>query len=447
MIERRSIALPAVLILAFCGTAYSHTIPDNVTAQVFLRPSRGSLYMLVRIPFDALADTVFPSRADGDLDLPQVDLMLPDAAKTWISDWVDVYEGDSLLPKPRVVETRVSLGSDNSFRSYEDAWAHVTGARLPATVQVYPDRAMFDVLFEYPIRSDRSTFAIHSRLSRLGVTVVTVLRFITSGGPVRTFAYEGDPGLFPLDPGWGQAARRFFLAGMVQILRGFDYLLFVFCAALLFRTRQAEPPAPQPQAQDLLLWRRRFRLRSPIAFAVASSITLIGSAYGLAPDAIWFPVLFETLIGASVAYLALESIVRGGWIPTAAFGLIFGFGFSFALRGTLQFGGSRVLTSVLSYTAGIQLGLCVALAAFILALHLLFQIAPRAERIGTIFLAALVAHTGWHRMLDRAQWLRASQIPWPNLTPGLWVALSLAAASLVYFGSIISSRRVFPRDR
>src|SRR6266849_7164758 len=225
----------AAISLALPHTAYPHVIPDDVTIQAFAKPEGKRFHLLVRVPFNALADIVFPARPAGDLDLPQVDAMLPAAAKTWISDWVDLYENDTLLPKPHVVETRTALSSDNSFASYEEAWAHVAGPVLPGSVQIFPDQAMLDVLFDYPIRSDRSDFAIHSRLARLAVKVVTTLRFVPPGGAMRVYGYQGDPGLFKLDPGWSEPVRRFVPLGFFQILKGTDYLLFLFCVALLFR--------------------------------------------------------------------------------------------------------------------------------------------------------------------------------------------------------------------
>ena len=65
---------------------------------------------------------------------------------------------------------------------------------------------LLDVLFEYPIHSDRSAFSIHPGLERLAARVVTVLRFLPPGGAVRAFEFTGDPGLVPLDPRWHQAA-------------------------------------------------------------------------------------------------------------------------------------------------------------------------------------------------------------------------------------------------
>ena len=159
---------------------------------------------------------------------------------------------------------------------------------------------------------------------------------------VRAFEFDGDPGLVRLDPRWYQAALRFVAAGFLHILDGTDHLLFLLCLVIPFR---------------------RFRALIPVvtAFTVAHSITLIASAYDLAPDALWFPPLIETLIAISIVYMALENIVGSStvqrrWMIAFGFGLVHGFGFSFALRETLQFAGSHLLTSLLSFNIGVELG-------------------------------------------------------------------------------------------
>jgi hypothetical protein len=433
MLARR-FSLLVALFLTLPYTVFAHVIPDDVTIQALAKPEGARFHLLVRVPFNALADIIFPTRPGGELDLSQTRPMLPGAAKTWISDWVDLYEDDVLLPKPQVVETRISLPSDNSFVSYEEAWAHVTGPSLPSNVQIFPDQAMLDVLFDYPIHSDRSEFAIHSRLARLGGRVATGLRFLPPGGGVRAYGYQGDPGLFSLDPTWSQAVQRFIPLGFFQIVKGTDYLLFLFCVALLFRGYLALIPFVA-------------------VFTLAHSITLFASAYNLVPDALWFPVLFETLIALSILYLALENIVGATpvqyrWMLALGFGLAFGFGLSFALRQTLQFGGSHAFASILSFNAGVELGQFLLLGLFVPAIGLLFRIGV-PERIGTIFLAALAAHTGWHRMLDRAKWLSTFQ--WPALDPAIaatmlrWLIISVALGALAYL--VVFRVRAFTKER
>jgi hypothetical protein len=117
-------------------------------------------------------------------------------------------------------------------------------------------------------------------------------------------------------------------------------------------------------------------------------------------------------------YMALENIaaptLQRRWLITFGFGLVHGFGFSFALRETLQLAGSHVLTALLAFNVGVELGQLLVLVFLIPALDLLFRYGIR-ERIGTIILSALVAHTGWHWMLERGDALRQYRFEWPVL--------------------------------
>jgi hypothetical protein len=396
-------AKTAFLALLFFAPAFplaAHDIPSDATVQMFLKPAGNHLNILVRVPLKAMRDVEFPERGQGYLDFDRVDPTLREAASLWISDFIDVYEGDLLLPKPRVVETRLSLESDPSFVSYDLALAHVTGPKLSNNMAIFWDQLMLDVLFEYPIHSQESRFSIHPGLDRLANRVVIALRFLPPGGAVRAFEFLGDPGLIHLDPRWLQAAGQFVKLGFLHILDGTDHLLFLFCLVIPFR---------------------RFRGLIPVvtAFTVAHSITLIASAYNLAPDALWFPPLIETLIAMSIVYMALENIVGGAtvqrrWMITFGFGLVHGFGFSFALRQTMQFAGSHLLASLLSFNVGVELGQLLVLVLMIPALELLFRYVV-AERMGTIILSAIVAHTAWHWMIERYRVLSQYQIRWPAM--------------------------------
>ena len=378
----------------------AHDIPNDVTVQMFFKPAGNHLNIVVRVPLKAMHDTEFPERERGYLDFDRVDATLREAATLWISDFVDVYEDGAKLPKPRIVDARLSLESDPSFASYEQALAPFGAPKLTNGTNVIWDQLMLDVNFEYPIESDRSRFSIHPALDRLGTRVAIVLRFLPPGGEVRAFEFLGDPGVVRLDPRWFQAAGQFVRLGFLHILDGTDHLLFLFCLVIPFR---------------------RFRALIPVvtSFTVAHSITLIASAYNLAPDALWFPPLIETLIATSIVYMALENIVGAAtvqrrWMITFGFGLVHGFGFSFALRQTMQFAGSHLLVSLLSFNVGVELGQLLVLALLIPALDLLFRYVV-AERIGTIILSAIVAHTAWHWMTDRYQVLRQYPIQWPAM--------------------------------
>jgi len=355
--------------------------------------------LLVRVPMKAIMDIEFPRQDRDFMDLERIDQSLRDASMIWLARKIELYEEDALVPEPRILSTRVSLESDRSFDSYEHALAHVTGPALTNGTTIFWEQGILDVLFDYPIRSDRSHFAIHMAFDRLGITVVTALRFLPPGGVVRPYELEGDAGLVPLDPRWHQAMLRFVTLGFFHILDGTDHLLFLFCLVIPFR---------------------RFWTLVPIvtAFTVAHSITLIASASGLAPDALWFPPLIEVLIALSIVYMAFENIVGAKlerrWIIAFAFGLVHGFGFSFILRQSLQFAGSHLATSLVAFNVGVELGQMFVLVIAIPALALLFRYVV-AERMGTILLSALVAHTAWHWMLDRGAALRQYELEWPTM--------------------------------
>jgi HupE / UreJ protein len=416
----RSCAVPSVVALFALGSATlrAHDIPNDVTVQAFVKPEGRTLRLLVRVPLLAMRDMDFPKKPGGTnadlVDLSRADATLRDAATLWVADDISVYEEDVKLAYPRVVDVRASLPADRSFATYEDALAHVTGPRLPPDTDFFWTQGMLDVLFEYSIQSDQSRFSIEPRLERLGLRTVTVLRFLPPGGTIRAFELLGNPGVVRLDPRWHQAALHFVRLGFEHILDGIDHLLFLFCLVIPFR-----------------------RLRSLVAvvtsFTVAHSITLIASAYNLAPDALWFPPLIETLIALSIVYMALENIVSPQltrrWIITFGFGLVHGFGFSFALRQTLQFAGSHLLTSLLSFNIGVELGQLLVLILLIPGLHLLFRFVV-VERLGTIILSAFVAHTSWHWLTERYGVLRQFRFQWPVIDAA-FLAMAMRWAMLV----------------
>ncbi len=394
--------------LAFLARgAAAHEIPADVLVQAFVKPQGRVLHVLVRVPLGAMRDVEFPQHGPGYLDLARADIALREAAMLWIANGLELFEDGARLSPPRLVAAQVALPSDTSFRSYDLALARVTGAPLPQHTRLIWHQAMLDVLLEYPIRSDGSAFTIRPSLARLGSRVTTALRFVPPDGAVRAFEYRGDPGLIRLDPRWHQASGRFIALGFDHILDGADHLLFLLCLVIPFR---------------------RIRPLAVIvtSFTIAHSLTLIASAANAMPGALWFPPLVETLIAASIVYMALENIagagtVRRRWIVAFAFGLVHGFGFSLALRDSLQFAGGHLLLSVLSFNLGVELGQLAVLAVLVPALGMLFTFAVR-ERIGAIILSALVAHTAWHWMIERGE--RLARFPRPTLDLLLMLGLT-----------------------
>jgi hypothetical protein len=119
------------------------------------------------------------------------------------------------------------------------------------------------------------------------------------------------------------------------------------------------------------------------------------------------------------------------------FGLVHGFGFSFALRETLQFAGSHLVMSLLSFNLGVELGQLLVLVVLVPVLGILFRFVV-AERLGTIILSAMVAHTGWHWMTERVDRLRQFPFQWPASGAALlasstrWLAVMMSLAGAVW---------------
>lgn len=415
--------------------ATAHEVAPDVTIRLIVRPEGQRLHVLVRVPLEALQDIEFPIYGSGYLDMAAADQSLRDGATIWISDNLDLFEGQALLPDPVIVAIRASLPSDPSFGSYDDAVRNLNGPRLPDGTDIPWQQALLDVMFEYPIVSDASEFAIQPSFERLGLQVLTVLRFLLPDGADRAFELGGNPGLVRLDPRWHQAFLRFVVLGFFHILGGIDHLLFLLCLVIPFR-------------------RVRPLLMVITAFTVAHSITLIASALSYAPDALWFPPLVESLIAMSIVYMALENVVgvnvERRWMITFGFGLIHGFGFSFLLHETLQFAGSHLITSLLAFNVGVELGQLVALAVLLPGLAFLFRYVV-AERVGTIVLSVLIGHTAWHWMTSRIETLR--QFPAPDLNAAFlagamrWAMLIVLMGGFVWLGSLGLRRWSGPLDQ
>ena len=174
------------------------------------------------------------------------------------------------------------------------------------------------------------------------------------------------------------------------------------------------------------------------AFTIAHSLTLAASALGWVPDGLWFPPLVETLIAASIVFMALENILGTGlgrrWIVAFVFGLVHGFGFAFALRDSLQFAGDHLALALLAFNLGVELGQVAVLVIMVPALSLLIRRLP--TRPAVIVLSALIAHTAWHWLAERWAQLSRFSVPMPDAAalPELlrWLAAAIAVAFVLH---------------
>lgn len=411
--------LLAAALLAAALPVRAHDIPGEMRMHTIMRADGGTLQVLVRVPLALLLNVNLPKRGNGYLDLTQMPEALPRAIEATTRDLVFFEDGARLLP--RGGQARIALPSDRSFQSFDQAAAAIRGVQLPPQTDVFWNQGYFDAAIEYPIRSAHSGFAVDFNVSPgLRDRLKLDLRYVTRDGAVRAFELTTGSGAVLLDPRWYQAAWTFVLSGFDHILGGLDHLLFLVCLVAPFR-------------------RFSWNLVGVVtAFTVAHSITLIAAAYGIVPSGNWFPPLVETLIAVSILYMAVENVLHPNlhwrWLVTGVFGLVHGFGFSFALANELQFAGSHLLLSLLAFNVGIEIGQLLVLALVWPALLLLVNRRGLDARIVVAIVSAFVAHSAWHWMSER--WEALLKADWPQIdaqfiASAVTVILLLLAAALL----------------
>lgn len=416
------------LALSFAtGASRAHDVPNQILVQSFVRPAGERLHVLLRVPLAMLENAGLPKRGPGYLDLPQVAGRLDEVTRALAARFVLMADGRDLVPE--TVAARISQLSERVFESYEQAYAHVTGPPLPAATNVFWNQGYLDAHLVYPIASERAQFALDMRLGGLAPLVTLVVRFLPPGGEVRAYQIHAGAGVLVLDPRWHQAGATFLRLGIAHILQGIDHLLFLICLILPFAARD--------------FWNL---VAVVTAFTVAHSITLIAAALGVVPAGNWFPPLVEVLIAASIVYMALENIARGliagwwgyglggRWLVTGAFGLVHGFGFSFALREELQLAGNHLLLSLLAFNLGVEVGQ-ILIVVLVLPLLALAAGQPALRRVAVLIASALVAHVAWHWLEERAAALQYVQ--WPRLDAGT-MTLLLGTAALLVLAAVLA---------
>lgn len=417
----RLMALLAWLLL--CSVpAMSHDLPGKVNVLVYVKPQGEQLQVLVRVPTDALTEVQFPLRDQGFLALERTDDAINDAVRMYLTPYLHFYADGTAVGAGQLVKARISQADDKSFVEFDSALAHINAPAMPVTENIYWKQAFLDVLIAYPVPSAQAKFSLAANLDRLGLETYTVLRFLPPAGDERAFRYSVNPGLIQLEPGWWHAFSRFVVLGFEHILAGIDHLLFLFCLVLAARSVRALIPVIT-------------------AFTIAHSITLLSSAFGFTPSVLWFPALIETLIALSVFYMACENMfgakLQRRWVIVFCFGLIHGFGFSFILAERMQFAGSHLVSALFAFNVGVELGQLVVLLITVPLTRWLYRHVAN-DRLATIVLSAIAAHSAWHWVTERGSQLLAYPIEWPVIDASFlagamrWMMLLLASGGALW---------------
>jgi hydrogenase/urease accessory protein HupE len=412
---RFTAALSFALALA-SSPAAAHDLPTNTIMNAFVKIEPRQAQLVVRVPLDLLRGLPFP-RKGSQYDLRASGPATRLALLALANGFVFLENGVRLTPVG--ASGRLSPPSDRSFENYDAAVA-LADQPPDASTPIFYDLGYFDLHFTYPISSPKSVFKIQAQVAAdLGEATKLAVRYLPLDESSRAMLIKGGSEPVALNPAWYNAAGSFLALGIEHILSGIDHLLFLFCLIIPFR-------------------RLRGLISVITAFTVAHSVTLFASAFQFAPRGSWFPPFVETAIAASIVYMALENILgadlRRRWLVTGMFGLVHGFGFSYALGQSLQFAGSNLLLSLFSFNVGIEIGQLCVLALILPALALFRRLVP--ERMLVILLSASVAYIGWDWMMERSQALL--QAEWPRLDATGVIGLARwASALLLAFGAAL----------
>ena len=125
-----------------------------------------------------------------------------------------------------------------------------------------------------------------------------------------------------------------------------------------------------------------------------------------------------------------------------AFGLVHGFGFSFALRQTLQFAGAHMLTSLLSFNVGVEIGQLLVLVVVAAGARAALPLRRRREARQSSCFRRSWRHTAWHWMQDRASALSGFSWPAFDAATAVWAVRGLMLALILFAGWRIVAGRL-----
>jgi len=410
--------LAAALVALFASFTSAHEFKLEALMNSFVKIDGGEAHFVIRVPIYLFKSVRFPVKG-VEIDAAKSGDALERAAAALQRD-VTIFEDGRPLTAATAV-ARPALPSDRSFERYVEA-VHPVAEPLPADTRIVIDQGYVDAHLTYAIRSPDSVFTVKTTAGpELGDYLKMAIRYLPLNGDARAMVITSQSGPMALNPSRFGTMIGFIKLGVAHILTGFDHLLFLLCLVIPLRgLRQI--------------------LAIVTTFTVAHSITLIGSAFGIAPTGAWFPPFVEMMIALSIVYMGLENIIgvdlRRRLVLTGMFGLVHGFGFSYGLQEQLQFAGSHLLVSLFSFNVGIEVGQILVLCAMIPALALVRRYVL-VGRLGTIILSAIVAHTAWHWMSER--WDALTKVPWPSpdwdavVMAARWIALLLIAGGVVSY--------------
>lgn len=257
---------------------------------------------------------------------------------------------------------------------------------LGATQADGDDTAVFDLYFDCaaPIETLTIRYLLffefdprHRAVGELRHAGGTEPFMFEAGFNELTFVVDASPP----PSNWFETFWPIVLLGIEHIVLGFDHLLFLLALLML-------PSRPMSLVATVT------------GFTIAHSITLALAWF----DLISLPTRFvEAAIAASIAVVAIENLFRrtGGrrWIEASGFGLVHGLGFYSSLK-ALNLAGAGLVTRLVGFNLGVELGQLTIVAAVILPLVLWWRQRwyARSARVLSIALIAIALFWTFQRL-------------------------------------------------
>jgi hydrogenase/urease accessory protein HupE len=355
--------------------ANAHEFKLDAVMNAFVKVEPGRAELVVRAPLYLFKSARFPV-AGVEIDIAQSAPAIKQSLAAIEKD-ITVFENDRPLSASGAT-ARLSLPSDRSFGSYEEAIRHI-GEPLDPDTHIFIDQGYVDARISYPIGSTSSELSIRTTAApELGDVLKLALRYLPPGSEGRAMVVTSLAGQVALNPTWTRAASGFVRLGIEHILTGYDHLLFLLGLLIACRTLRA-------------------MLGVVTCFTLAHSVTL--ALAGL--RVVTLPGrLVEPVIAASIIVIGLENLrwrarastaaatappgggPPGRYLVTVIFGLMHGFGFAAALRGTgLGLEGAPILLPLFGFNLGVEIGQ-IAVAAVALPILWWLRTSPSFTRRG-----------------------------------------------------------------
>jgi hydrogenase/urease accessory protein HupE len=318
--QPRAVSLAIVgTLLGLAPAAWAH---DETVSASEVEISDGQVLWKVDVGIAGLAKAIELPGAEPELDEGDIQAVKPQIAR-YLGQGLELeLNGRKVVPQVGVLEPR-----------YEP---------FVATGQPYLARVSLELRFvaAAPIQIVRANVGFFSDLTSQHRAVVKVRwdresKQLTRLGPSQIVLERGR-----VNPTPWTAARDFVLWGAHHIFIGYDHIAFVLA---------------------LLLAVRRFGelIKIITSFTIAHSITILLAAF----DVVRIPgQITESLIAASIVYVAVENLVRRGeggrwrWLLTFGFGLVHGLGFAEVLRERLAETPGGMVLPVLCFNLGVEVG-------------------------------------------------------------------------------------------